>query len=73
MNMNKVEKIRFVNALTDTIARKVKQAIRDGRVPAEWDGHELRYLLADMFADSRYQLDKKRNKEYENHMLVTDI
>lgn len=47
--MNPSEKIAFVNNLTDSIKNKIITKITSGAIPENWDGHELRLLLAGKF------------------------
>lgn len=50
--MNKREKKRFVRELTKAVADDIISKIEAGKVPDEWDGIELRELLADKFKES---------------------
>lgn len=50
--MNRAEQEIFVKELSDNVAEKILAGIRSGKVPEEWDGHELRVLLAEMHNDS---------------------
>jgi hypothetical protein len=42
----------FVQDLTNNIRDELLGQIREGKVPTEWDGHELRVLLASRFEQS---------------------
>jgi hypothetical protein len=70
------EQIQFVDELTESVRSGVVHAIEMGRVPEDWDGLELRELLADKFTDSAGWLkrnNRKRYAAYKNQMLVADI
>lgn len=41
---------RFVRALAKVVVDKVMNGIDTKQIPAEWTGHELRMLLAELFA-----------------------
>lgn len=45
--MTRKEQIAFVRGLSKTVADKIIDAIKSGDIPDNWDGHELRVLLAD--------------------------
>jgi len=65
--MTKREKISFVRAITKSIANELIEKIKSGKVPAEWNGHQLRFLLADKFEHERTSLmrrDRKARKSY---------
>lgn len=70
-------KLTFVRGLIQNITNDVLAYISEGKAPEEWDGHELRCLVADLAEDSakisRVRRDKRdpRSKAYRNHMLVT--
>lgn len=42
-------KSHFVSNLFDSIRDEVIEKIMDGRIPDHWQGHELRYLIAQKF------------------------
>ena len=50
--MTKREQVRIVRELTGSVFEEIRNKIKLGRVPAEWDGHELRCLVADKFEDA---------------------
>ena len=74
--MTSLEQIRFVKDLSDTIAREIIVHIKAKRIPINWDGHELRVLLADKHAASaamsRIRSDPRstRAREYQNAKMV---
>ena len=47
--------------------------IKAGKTPADWDGHELRQLLADKFAEATSKLVPHRIRAYKNVVLVNNL
>lgn len=58
--MTTTDQQEFVNNLTESVRKEIVAHIRDGKIPAEWDGHELRALLAEKFT-SEAALSLSRN------------
>lgn len=72
--MNRNEQIRFVNDLTGSMARTIKNHIRTGRIPREWDGLELRQLIAEHAQRNAYvDMGKARKREYNNTVIVNNL
>jgi hypothetical protein len=77
--MNKNDQISLVNELCMRMALDLGAKIIAGDVPNEWDGHELRALIADKAADSAARsLIRKapmsaRARLYRNTILTTSI
>lgn len=77
--MTKAEKRKFIRDLCGSITKMVLNNV--DRMPAEWDGIELRQYIADTFADragamsfrSTIDRDRKRLKEYRNTVLVNNL
>lgn len=70
MPMTKTEQRQFVRELTNEIAQDVIRKIQKGRIPAEWDGIELRQMLADKFAASCARMFGQRKRDFENAFLL---
>jgi hypothetical protein len=68
--LTRQEQIELVRELTTSIADDVIGNINRGHVPEDWDGIELRQLLADKFRQSVCQMRGSRKREYENTVLV---
>lgn len=74
--MEKYEQMQFVMDLTNNIKAAVLDLIKHGKIPAEWDGHELRCFLAERFDDAasatviRREKRSRRTREYHNYVLV---
>ncbi len=71
--MTTSEKVTFVNQLVDTVKADIISAITDGRVPDDWDGFELRRLLADRFESEAFKLAPARQKAYRNVVLTNRL
>lgn len=70
--MTRAEQETFVRELSDSVINAICAKIGDG-IPAEWDGHELRRLIADKFEAETTKLAPKRNREYKNAVLVNNL
>ncbi len=75
--MNKWEKVQFVDQLIGNVRVEIMVAITGGKVPEEWDGHELREYIAEKFVACRSPLMRaprsKRKKDYHNAVLVNNL
>jgi hypothetical protein len=71
--MTKSEKAVFVNQLVDSVKDGILRAITEDRVPAEWDGFELRQLLADRFYGESFNLAPARKRAYKDACLVNNL
>jgi len=73
-NMKTENQERIVRELLASVQATILDDIWHGKVPAEWDGWELRQLAADRFANqSRLAEDKKRLSAYRNTVLVKGL
>lgn len=75
--MTKTEQKAFVRGLSKTIADEIIKQISEGRIPEEWDGHELRALLAyrheQSAAMSLVRRDRRRKRDFDNTLLVNNL
>ncbi len=77
--MNRDEQIEFVKCLAHNIRSELMTQIKEGRIPENWDGQELRCLLAERFEASaqmtliRKQPRAKRAREYRNTKLIKNL
>lgn len=77
--MDQPRQEEFVNELVENVRKDVVRQIMSGRIPSEWDGHELRQLLADRFAQAARMSDAmkdkrgKRRREYDNTVIVNNL
>ena len=71
--MTRLEQILFIRNLCNGVAQSLTMMISREEIPEEWDGHELRELLADTFNRERGGVLKdrrsKRYREYEQVAL----
>jgi hypothetical protein len=66
----------IVTGLCNSIRDEINAKIDSGVIPADWDGHELRSILADKFAreiSTRMKTDRKRKRKYNNDIVVNNI
>lgn len=67
----------FVQELAATIVKKICEQIDGGKIPMEWDGHELRVLLAEKTEESSsmstLRSDKRRFANYVNVVRVNQL
>lgn len=73
--MNKREQSAFVHELSETVARQIIHEIQMGRIPGNWDGHELRELLslAHKRSGAISPMKGKRKREFNNVILVNNL
>lgn len=77
--MNRAEQISLVHELCMHMALDLGTKIHAGDIPKEWDGHELRCLVADKAnanASRSEILTHKRGlraRAYRNHIITTNI
>jgi len=72
--MNKREKVQFVKSLVDMIEHKILIEILEDKIPLEWDGIELRWLLAERFNTNWVMPEaKKRKREFRNTLLIRNL
>lgn len=68
-------KIDFVDALVDNMRAHIVAMIQNGKIPAEWDGFELRQYIADYAAENCTfrPMTRSRKRDYKNTRLVNGI
>ena len=75
--MDKIAKMEFVVNFMGSIQKEVLQNIASDKIPADWDGHQLREYIADKFAWERTDLMKlprsRMRREYKNDVLVRNL
>ena len=72
--MTPKEQVEFVNQLANAIRDGLSDEISAGKIPAEWNGIELRWLLAERFRRAVYSVGgKKRKAAYNNTVLVNNL
>lgn len=69
------EQVRFVKELTKAITDELLANIRSGRIPEEWDGIELRQLMADRYTHAVFKsmFTRSRRVAYNNTVLLNNL
>lgn len=74
--MNRNQQKRFVKDLSSSITKSICDLIAAGKIPGNWDGHELRCYLALRHEQSavmtqiRSNPHRKRARDYRNTVLM---
>lgn len=73
--MHKSQQATIVSQLLDSLRTDILEAIREGRVPEEWDGIELRQYIADKALENIVccAMPRKRLKDYRNALVVRNL
>ena len=71
-------KMQFVRNLSDEVVEDMCERIDSGDVPAEWDGIELRWWLAERFSNLGIgyfttMLHKARYRQFKNDYIVHNL
>lgn len=72
--MTEQEKATFCNGLIESVRHDI--LARVPLTPKTWDGHELRELIADRFAQStslKRCCDRRRVRDYKNAVIVRNL
>jgi len=69
LNMNKAQKIEFINELIDNVKSDVLEKVE--RMPDNWNGFELRWYLADKFTHKQRICETKHTERFRSY--VNDI
>lgn len=70
MRNNKEEQERFVKMLSSNVVNSIISNIHKNKIPDNWDGMELRELLADAFKSQTFfggAIYHKRSKRYRDY------
>ena len=69
------EKLRFINDLVDNVKTDIIKRVKD--MPEDWDGHELRWYISEIFGEVVFGgfQDKrsKRYKAYRNYVITKGL
>lgn len=71
--LTKEEKIKFIKDILDTMRESLLKKV--DKMPEEWDGYELRRLIAD-YAEEKiayFEMNKPRLRAYDNTRIVRNI
>lgn len=69
--MTPADKKVFIHDLCSSIKHSILEKV--DRMPEDWNGIELRQLLADRFADATAPMQRKRMKEYKNTVRILNL
>ena len=72
--MTKQERIDFIAELCGNVTKELLDKV--DKMPEEWDGIELRWLIAEKFSQvvfSQINVTRKRKHEYNNTVLVENL
>jgi len=71
--MNAQEQMGFVSELMANVTEEIIKEIIDGKIPENWDGIELRQLIADTCRYNAYPMSRSRKRAYNNTVIVNDL
>lgn len=77
--MTRTQQVKFVRDLSKSIADSIIKQINTGKIPENWDGHELRVLLEEHHSQSagmsaiRRDGRSKLAMSYRNTVLVNNL
>lgn len=70
--MTKREKKRLVRDILKGFSKTVDEKI--DQLPEDWDGFEIKQWIGDLYMQTYpMRMDKKREKEYKNTVLVKNL
>ncbi len=69
--MTKTEKKRFIRELMGNVRDNLLKKV--DKMPDEWDRHEIRQLIADMFAHDTAMMSRPRMNAYKRCVLVNNL
>ncbi len=65
------QKREFIVELIENVEHSILRRIED--IPENWDGIELRQLIADKFAEQTARMSGRRHSEYMNTVAVKNL
>lgn len=72
--LEKEKKKELVSNLVESVRQEIIKLIDNGKIPEEWNGHELRQLIADKFNYEKTQVMKgNRLKDYKNTVYLNNL
>lgn len=69
--MTTKEKQKFIRDLTKSVVCGIIE--KCDKMPNEWDGHELRRLIADKFANETTSMPPARIRSFRNECLTRNL
>lgn len=74
--MSRDEQYSFIGSVLSGLNLEIFQKIEAGKIPEEWDGHELRQYMVDKLHE-RFsmggKMSPKRMKDYENSVMIENL
>ena len=71
--MQRSEQKKFVKDLSVSITKTILTSIDAGKVPADWNGIELRQLLADKYQANTVAMTRSQKREFNNTVLTANL
>lgn len=73
--LNRAEQQTLVHDLLQSLEREIVTAIKLDRIPATWDGHELRQYIVDRATEQIVflKMPPAKLKAYRNDVLVNNL
>ena len=69
--MTKNEKTEFIKEFSSAVVGELLEKV--DLIPEEWDGLELRYLLASKFEGEKWGLSEKRRRGFDSQMATSSL
>ena len=72
--MTPEQQVEFIQQLAHTVVEEMVIAIDAGKVPEDWDGHQLRYWMAKRFGQVFFS-DRSRSwkRDVDNTIIVNNL
>jgi hypothetical protein len=73
--MDKANQKRVLNETLSFLCTRIEHLIDTDKIPEEWNGFEMRWLITDINSENEYprNRDRKRFKSYNNHRIVNNL
>ena len=75
--MTREEQLQFMKNAMERMMEDFEKNLRNGKIPEEWDGVELRWYIRDKASEFVWSdMDNKKSKrykEFENTMLINNL
>jgi len=68
--MNATEQEEFVSDLLESVKEKIVAEIASGKIPQDWNGIDLRWLVSEK---SAFGGSGKRKREFNNFVLINNL
>jgi len=72
--MTKAQKLEFINDLTNGIRDRLFEDVTSGRIPENWDGKQLRMLIAERLHDvCWYKPTRNERRDFNNDCAINSL